>query len=112
MPWRGGWGALGDGRSKISRLRKQIDAVLTEEYQPRSSHARRQVRRAATLAALCEATGASIGSDPKATPRRLTGLERAASGVLAKLDRDREASQNGRGQDPAQLWAELRGGPA
>lgn len=98
-PWRRTWGPLSDGRSRLSKLAKDIEAELVEELKPTTAYQRRQVGRAARLEALAEATGLSIGTDPKATPRRLTGLEKAAMMKLAPLRA--VAGKNGHGtNDP------------
>ncbi len=93
-PWRGGWGPLGDGRSKLARLARQIERELLEADHPATAHHRRLVRRSACLEALAEACGAQLGSDPKATRRALTALEKAADSKLAPL----RASRNNQGR--------------
>lgn len=103
-PWRRGWGPLSDGRSKLARLAKKIEEEMVAEYRPLTPHQRRQVRRAAILEALAEATGAQLGSDPKATRRTLTALEKTAESKLAAL----RARRNGHGEDgPFDLAVEL-----
>lgn len=92
-PWRGTWGPLSDGRSKISRLAREIEEELVEELKPTTPRQRRAIRRAAELEALEEQTAKTMGTDPKATRRTLTALARAVEAKLAPV----RASGNGQG---------------
>ena len=83
--WRGTWGPLSDGRSKISRRAKEIEEEMVKEYGPTTPRQRRTLRRAAKLEALAEQTADSLGVDPKATKRSLTALERAADAKVAQV---------------------------
>jgi hypothetical protein len=91
--WRGSWGPMSDRRSKLSRLAACIRRELVAQYPPRTPLDHRRIGRAARLMALAEATGSSLGADPKATPRRLVSLEAAADRALLPL----EAHRNGHG---------------
>jgi len=93
---------MSDRRSKLSRLAARIRRELVAQYPPRTPLDHRRIGRAARLMALAEATGSSLGSDVKATPRRLVSLEAAADRALAPL----EAGRNGH-HSPADLRAKL-----
>ena len=107
--WRGTWGPLTDGRSRLGRLVKEIEQELVKEHLGSETHdpttgkrhtdkprQRRLLRRAAKLEALAEQTADTLGVDPKATKRSLTALERAADNKIAQV----RASFNGR-REPA-----------
>ncbi len=100
-PWRGTWGVLSDGRTRLSKLAKRIERELIDEFNPKTPHHCRLVRRAAILQALAEQTSATLGADPKSTRRCLTALERAADLKLAPL----RSANNGHGQDLPALLA-------
>ncbi len=102
--WKGTWGVLSDGRSRIARLAKKIEQELVKEHLGSETHnpetgkrhtdkprQRRLLRRAAKLEALAEQTADTLGVDPKATKRSLTALERAADNKIAQV----KASGNG-----------------
>jgi hypothetical protein len=84
-PWRRTWGSLSDGRSKVSRRARKHEKDLVDRYQPRTPDEKRQVRRAAELQALADQTVGEMGKNPRATPRRLTALERTADGILDRM---------------------------
>src|SRR5574341_206525 len=73
QPWAGLWGPLADGRSRLSRLVRRIESDELGDYPAGPVR-----RRAAMLYAIAEMTLAGVGSDPKATPRRVTALVGAA----------------------------------
>ena len=103
MPWRGTWGPLSDGRSRVSRLAKRIEKELIDELKPTTPRQRRAIRRAAELEALEEQTAKTMGTDPKATRRALTALARAADSKIAQV----KASNNGQREPEFDLAAEL-----
>ena len=110
MPWRGTWGPLSDGRSRVSRLAKRIEKELIDELKPTTPRQRRATRRAAELEALEEQTAKTMGTDPKATRRALTALARAADSKIAQV----KASSNGQREpefDPAAALAKQRSEP-
>ncbi len=84
-PWRGMWGPMADGRTRLAKLAKRIELELIEEFNPRTPHHRRLARRAAILQALAEMTSHTLGADPKSTRRTLTALEKAADSKLGPL---------------------------
>lgn len=86
-PWRGQWGPIDDGHSRLGRLARQIEHELLAEYDASTPLAARRITQAARLAALAEATLSSIGRDPKATRRAATALEAAAGRVLDRLEK-------------------------
>ena len=105
MPWRGDWGPLNDGRSRISRLARRIEEELVRDLKPNTERQHRLLRRAAVLEALAVQTSDTLGTDPKATKRSLTALERAADAKVAQV----RASGNGRKpEDVAAALARLR----
>ncbi len=103
MPWRGTWGPLSDGRSRVSRLAKRIEKELIDELKPTTPRQRRATRRAAELEALEEQTAKTMGTDPKATRRALTALARAADSKIAQV----KASSNGQREPEFDLAADL-----
>jgi hypothetical protein len=80
--WAGLWGGFDDGRSKLSRESTRIER---EELGHLPAGPVR--RRAAQLLALAEMTLSRIGSDEKATPRRLSSILGMAERQRAKLER-------------------------
>src|SRR2546426_64971 len=67
--WAGSWGPMADGRSKVRRLARRIEAELLEGYVVDMPWKARKVRSAARYTALAEATLERLGADPKATRR-------------------------------------------
>ena len=94
-PWRRTWGPLSDGRSRIRKRVRVIEAEMLAEYQPATSRQCRVVHQAAVLEALCEQTIDTMGEDPKSTRRTLTALMKSASAKLAPL----RAASNGHGRE-------------
>ncbi len=93
--WAGQWGGFDDGRSRLSALARRIERLELGEYPAGPAR-----RRAAQLLALAEMTLSRIGSDPRATIRRVTALIAVADRFRARL----EVSRNGHHQDfPARL---------
>ena len=66
------------------------------------------IRDAAELLALARMVAHDIGVNPKATPRKLTALQKTAEGKLASLARMREARMQRQIHDP--LHALMNGG--
>jgi hypothetical protein len=91
--WAGLWGGFDDGRTKLSRTARIIERGQLGAYPPGPVR-----RRAARLLALAEMVETGIGSDPKATTRRLTALVAMAEKQIARLERT--ATQNGHGAGP------------
>jgi hypothetical protein len=108
-PWRGRWGPLSDGNSRLARRALRIERELLglPEFREPTPRQRRLLRRAAVLEALAEQTAATLGDDPKSTKRSLTALEKAAAAKLAEA-RSIAVGTNGRGPlDLAQQFAQL-----
>jgi hypothetical protein len=85
-PWKNKWGPLHDKRSKVGRLVREIEGEIAERYDLSSPRAARLARRAATYEALVMVVLDTLGKDPKSTPRRATGLQRAADQQMAQLE--------------------------
>jgi hypothetical protein len=85
-PWRGRWGPLSDGNSRLARRALKIERELLAlpEFQAPTPRQRRLLRRAAVLEALAEQTAATLGDDAKSTKRSLTALEKTAAAKLAE----------------------------
>jgi hypothetical protein len=84
-PWRGSWGTFEDGRSKLSRLARELLAQYCESYRADRPLWVRRLRRAARLEALAEMTIERIGVDPKCTRRAATALEARSESLLARV---------------------------
>jgi hypothetical protein len=80
--WAGLWGGFDDRRSRLSRASTRIER---EELGHLPVGPVR--RRAAQLLALAEMTLSRIGTDEKATPRRLSSILGMAERQRAKLER-------------------------
>lgn len=88
-PWRGDWGPLSDGRSRLSRRKKTRASEALEELEV-TNPTRLQRKRAedyGTFKALGDMIADGIGRDPKATPRKLTALQKSAESEYRKLRR-------------------------
>ena len=86
-PWRKQWGTFGDGHTRLSCLARTIEGELREKYVVEAALDERDLRVAARLMALSEATIDSIGREPKATLRAATAAESKADRRRAKLKR-------------------------
>jgi hypothetical protein len=84
---------MADGRSKVRRLADKIMRELEVEYVAETDLAHRRMRAAAEYLALAEKTRRTIGSDPKATRRAASQLERVAEAKLAALSPRRPAKR-------------------
>ncbi len=91
-PWRRQWGTFADGHSRVSCLARRIGQELLDEYVASTPLARRRLRAAAEYLALAEKTRRDLGTDPKATRRAASQLERVAEAKLALLDRPSRAT--------------------
>ena len=94
--WAGAWGPLADGRSRLGRLAAEIEAEILEEllgrrvrrgqrHRVRAKLPRllaRDVIQVARLRALASKTVASVGLEPKASPRAAAGVQARADTLL------------------------------
>ena len=83
--WRRTWGPFTDGRSRLSRLRRQIVRELSEVYVIETAYDRRRLDLAARYLALAEKTLETLDTDPKSTRRAATSLQKVAEMQLAGL---------------------------
>ncbi len=80
-PWRGEWGGFGDGHTRLSCLARRIEREELASFP--ACRLRQQVARLRALAVMVEE---SLGSDPKATVRRLTALVAIEGRQMARLE--------------------------
>jgi hypothetical protein len=97
-PWRGQWGPLADGHSRLGRERKRQEARLLQEYPGQDPLDLR--REAAELRAIAAMIRAQFGLDAKVTVRKVTAVQKTAAMTLALLVSTQQAAQNGRGPRP------------
>jgi hypothetical protein len=95
-PWRGDWGPLADGHSRLGRERKRQAALLAARYPGPDALGLRA--EAAELRAIATMLRAQLGLDPKVTVRKLTAVQKTAGATLALFVSTRAAS-NGHGHD-------------
>jgi hypothetical protein len=106
-PWKHQWGPLGDGHSKLGRLRKNIERKLIKEYAPASDTQEDLVRDAAELLAVARMISQDIGVDPKANPRKVSVLRKTATGILREM-RVSKGHQLDRQRDLARQLADVQ----
>jgi hypothetical protein len=110
-PWRGQWGGFEDGNTKSSRLARRIERELLAEYEAVTPLERRRLCGAARMLAMVERVMRTLGTDPKATLRRATSLQREADRQLAALRR-RPTSPTGNGHAAPAVSVRRFGAPA
>jgi hypothetical protein len=84
-PWKGQWGPIDDGHSRLGRLAARILKELRLEYCADTPLAARRLRLAAAQMALAEMTLTRIGRDKKATRRVVVSYQAAADRLLAQV---------------------------
>ncbi len=103
-PWRGTWGGFDDGRTRLSRRKREDLNDLLQAYGPLQTRAQyRRAERIAGLRAQAAKVQATMTTDPKSTARAWTALLKLAAyeetRLLASL------SHNGHGKDSFALLA-------
>jgi hypothetical protein len=84
--WKGEWGPLRDGHSRLGRLAKTIEREILDELPADLSPLlRRRVKAVAAAGALAEMARQTFGVDPKVTRRTVTVAERHFAAELARL---------------------------
>jgi hypothetical protein len=96
-PWRGGWGTLGDGRSKLSLRRKRHLAELLIKF---PSAPRGELEALAAAMALRDKAVAEYGADPKISITTVRKFE-SMVGVRHKELAAQAAARDGRANDLA-----------
>ncbi len=96
-PWRGQWGPLADGHSRLGHERKRQAAQLEAQYPGPDLLGLRH--EAAELRAIASMLRAQLGLDPKATVRKLTAVQKTAAATLA-LFVSTHSARNGHGRVP------------
>jgi hypothetical protein len=100
-PWRGEWGPLRDGHSRLGHERRRQAAVLAEQYPGPDPLGLRA--EAADLRAIAVMMRARLGFDPDVTPRKLAAVQKAARGALHLLARTASAGRRHNGDAAADL---------
>jgi hypothetical protein len=88
-PWAGGWGPLGDPRSKLYKLALRIEATELEPVYGRVDDVGVQnlMRECSQWKALARMMLSRIGIDKEATVRKASGMSRMGSSKEAELAR-------------------------
>jgi hypothetical protein len=105
--WKGGWGPLRDGNSKLGRLARRIEREYLAELPTLNPPQRRRLRMAAKFLALATMTLDQVGVDPKCTRRAAAGLNDRGDRIIARLRAETAGSANGAARPPSALEAYL-----
>jgi hypothetical protein len=84
-PWRGQWGPITDGNSRLGRLADRIERQLVTEYDTTRPLWASKIREVAELKALAQRARDLLGIDPKVTLRQITAASMAAERLLSKV---------------------------
>ena len=92
-PWRGQWGPLHDGHSKLGKLRKKALAQLTKQCRPQTEDQQDAIGDAADLLAMARMMSQQLGRDPKATPRKVSSMHKAVASIMGRVSRSANTGQ-------------------
>jgi hypothetical protein len=84
-PWAGGWGVLGDKRSRVAKLARTIERSLRQEYRASRPLWKARLQTAAEFTALGRAMLDAVGRDPAATAARASKLLRTSDHLLRDI---------------------------
>ena len=106
-PWRGEWGPLGDGHSRLGRERRRQEQALETRYPGDDALGLRA--EAAALRAVAAMLRAQLGVDPRVTVRKITAAQKAAGHAFALFIKTRGLARQ---PTPAELLARFHAAQA